>query len=381
MKIKIEEMVRATEDDQVELEGKVFRANDPNEGEYGWSQFIVVKDDTAEQGCWLKLDGEEDKVSKGSTISLKGKVGKEYTDKRGKKARSVNNCEFSVKSSDTKDIQETETTNGTKDNYWEKKFKYEVQRDPKIQLFIVRQCAIKAATELATSLSKSFPIKTEKEYFDCADKIEAHIYRDLMIDESVAILGGEIIGTQEDGTPNVETKEARIEKARETVKNIQENESGETRFRPASTLQKNKIFGYRDEKGWHKGIIESRYIEKDEIRKIGDPKKLSVEKANEWMIFWWGDITDQDDIGARKQREIDNPRDENGKPINALVKGDKTSLTKDVLIDKVNALRRENFLVDDEKFKKEMGYNPNLVELTEAELTKLKEILEHYNPL
>ena len=366
MKIKIEEMVRATEDDQVELEGKVFRANDPNEGEYGWSQFIVVKDDTGEQGCWLKLDGEEDKVSKGSTISLKGKVGKEYTDKRGKKARSVNNCEFSVKSSDTKDIQETETTNGTKDNYWEKKFKYEVQRDPKVQLAIARQCAIKAVTELAVSASKILPLKTEKDYFAFADKIVSYIYKDidLMSDVSVALLGGE---TKE------ETKEERTKKAEGIV--------GETRFRPASTLQLNKIFGYRDEKGWHKGMIESRYIEKEEIREIGDPKKLSVEEASKWLGFWWGDISDPEDIGARKQREIDNPRDENGKPVGALIKGDKTSLTKDILIDAVNALRRENYLVDDEKFEKEMGYNPKLENLTEKELTKLKEILEHYNPL
>ncbi|GAG64707.1 unnamed protein product, partial [marine sediment metagenome] len=87
-----------------------------------------------------------------------------------------------------------------------------------------------------------------------------------------------------------------------------------------------------------------------------------------------------DDIGARKQREIDNPRDKNGKPVNALVKGDKTSIAKDVLVDEIYALRRENRLNDNEKFKEVMGYNPKIEELTEAECTKLKGLLKNYVP-
>jgi len=364
----------------ITIEGKIIKTpKPPNNGEYGWSQMIILKDDTGEIGSWINIESAESAYKVGQYLKVQGKVSK-YK-KGDKQGVSLNGkvLEEIVKDEDVSQEknsadEETSSTNyGTKDNYWEKKFKYEIQRDPKVQLVIVRQCAIKAATELACSGS-SF-VKNKKDFYNWADEIEAHIFRDidLMADSSVAILGGEIVGTQEDGTPKVETKEARLTKASEAV--------GETRFKPASTLQKNKIFGYRDEKGWHKGMIESRYIEKDEIREIGDPKNLSVEKASEWLAMWWGDISDPEDIGARKQREIDNPRDENGKPVSALVKGDKTSLSKDILIDEINALRRENYLVDDEKFEKEMGYNPKLENLTEKELTKLKEILKQYNPL
>jgi len=374
--MKIEEMPRASEGDTIELEGKVFRLKAPNSNDFDggivWSQFVILKDSTGEQGCWLKLDSQEDAVTKGTQISIKGKLGKEYTTSRGKKARSINNCDFEVigkvqapaESSGQSSQSGTTTQSGTKDIYWEKKFKYEVLRDPKVQLIIVRQTAIKAVTELASSGGSM--IKNKKDYYNWADEIVSYIFKgiDLTVEKSKAMLGGE---TKE------ETKEERTKKAKDIV--------GKTEFKPATEKQKNVIFGYRDENGWHKGIIESRYIEKHEIKEIGDPKKLSVEKAGEWITFWWGDQSDPEDIGTRKQREKDNPRDENGKLIGALVKGDKTSLAKDVLIDDINALRRENYLNDDIKFQKEMGYTPNLENLTEEELSKLKGLLKLYNPL
>ena len=353
MKIKIEEMSRASEGDIIELEGKVFKLKEPNsndfEGTIVWSQFIVIKDDTGEQGAWLNLDSAEDKVSKGSTIKIKGKVGKEYKDSRGNIKRSINNCEFEVVGKVQAPAQSSVSSksgNGDREGYWEKKFVW----DQKVHFTIIRECAIKAVTELSKiTQSKTFLIKvhTEKDYFEFADKIKDYLCKKLTKD----------------------TKEEHIEEAREIV--------GETEFRPASTPQKKKIFGYRDAKGWHKGIIESRYITKEEIREIGSPDKLSVEKASDKLSWWWGV---GDEIGERAKREISNPRNENGTPVGSLVKGDKTSVTKDILIDQVNALRRENFLSDDVKFKKEMGYNPKTEELTEEELTKLKELLKYYHP-
>ncbi len=382
MKMKVEEMPRASEGDTIELEGKVSHAQKPNEGQYGWSQFIGVKDDTGEQNCWIKLEGEEDKVTKGTSIAIKGKLGAEYKDNKTKEmVRSINNCEFEVVGKMQETAQSSAKSSsgngsGTKDNYWEKKFKYEVGRDPIVQLVIVRQCAVKAVTELAkVTPSKNFLIKvhTEKDFFEFAIKIEKHIFRDLVLKESVLTFGGKITGVEKNGTPKVETKEEKIEKAEEIV--------GETRFKPASTKQKNIIFGYKDKAGnYHKGHIDSRYIETDEIKKIGDPKKLSVEKASEWIEFWWGEEGDPDDIGARKQREKDNPRDENGKLVGALVKGDKTSVAKDILVDEIYALRRENRLNDDEKFTEVMGYNPKIEELTEKECLKLKDLLKNYVP-
>lgn len=373
--MKVEEIKpRASEGDTIELEGKVFRLKEPNskefEGNVVWSQFIVVKDATGEQGCWLKLDEEGDKVSKGSSIKIKGKLGEEYTEKRsGKLKRSVNNCEFEVIGKVQAHAQSSSSAkgngNGAREEYWAKKFEW----DKKVQFIIVRECAIKAVTELAKvdpgKGKFSIKLNTEKDFFEFAEKIVGYVYS-----EYAKTLKGEIVGTSEDGTPKVETKEERIEKAREVV--------GETEFKPASTEQKKYIYGYRNNKDeWCKGIIESRYMEKPEIREIGDPKKLSLEDATEWLLWWWGPDKKS---GERKKRELEHPRNENGTLVGSLVKGDKTSVAKDILVDEVNALRRENFLIDDVKFKKEMGYNPKTEELTEEELVKLKELLKYYHP-
>lgn len=379
--MKVEEIKpRASEGDVIELEGKVSFVKKPNssdfEGTTVWSQFVYLKDDTGEQGCWLKLDSPEDKVTKGASIKIKGKLSKEYTDKKGVMKRSVNNCDFEV----TGRVQGPARSSGSsangngndRDNYWEKKFEW----DKKVHFSIVRECAIKAVVELAKIERKDFLIKinNEEDFFKFADLITDYICKKITSEEIIATLGGEVIGTSEEN-PKVETKEERIEKAEEAV--------GETRFKPASTLQKNRIFGYKDKEGWHKGIVESRFIEPEEIEEIGDPKDLSVEEASKWLSFWWG-VKGSGEKGERFKREINaknkEPIKEHLKKEEPLVKGDKTSLLKDVLVDQVYALRRENFLTDDEKFWDEIGYNPILEELTEKDLTKLKEILQHYHP-
>jgi hypothetical protein len=371
LKIEIKEMPRASEGDTIELEGKVIRALKPNEGDYGWSQFIVIKDETGEQGAWLKLDSENDKVSKGASLKIKGKVSKEYKDDKGAMKRSLNNCTFE---GDKKEVGSTQG-NGNKDDYWNKKlgldierFEWDKKRDLRNQMIISRECAFKAATELVCAANVEGA--TFDKIFTLSDKIKSHYFKDKEItsEDIVKEFGGT-------------TKEERIEKTKEAV--------GETEFRPATTPQKNKIYGYRDEKGWHKGMIESRFITKEEIREIGSPEKLSVEKASEWLSWWWGV---GEEIGERAKREIEaqgqeeEPREvvdsvkESLSKKESIVKGNKTSVAKDILVDEVSALRRENFLSDDEKFEKDMGYNPNLKELSEKDLLKLKEILKHYHP-
>lgn len=363
--MKVEEIKpRASEGDTIELEGKVSFAQKPREGQYGWSQFIGVKDDTGEQNCWIRLEGEEDKVTKGTSIKIKGKLGEEYKDKRTKEmVRSINGCDFEVvgkmqepAQSSGKSSAQPKGNGGDREGYWEKKFIW----DQKVHFSIVRECAIKAVTELAKAdilpPSKNFL----KEYFKMADEIVNYICRKKLTSEDI---------TRELGGTKEETKEERIEEVEEIV--------GETRFKPASTEQKKYIYGYRNnEDKWCKGIVESRYIKKPEIREIGDPKKLSLEDASEWLLWWWGP---NKKTGERAKREKENPIDE-VKESGSIVKGNKTSLVKDDLVDDINAWRRENFLSDDKKFKEELGYNPKLEELSEEDLLKIKKLIKNYHP-
>lgn len=375
MKIEIKEMPRASEGDTIELEGRITKAIKPNsnefEGKVVWSQFVVLKDETGELGCWLKLDSEGDKVPKGISLKVKGKVSKEYKDSKGVMKRSLNNCTFE---GDKKAIGSTQD-NGDKGGYWSKKleldlerFEWDKKRDLRNQMIIARECAFKAATELVCA--ENVEGATFEKIFTLSDKIKSHYFKDKEItsEDIVKEFGGT-------------TKEERIEKARETV--------GETEFRPATTLQKNKIFGYRDKEGWHKGMIESRFITKEEIREIGSPEKLAVGRASVLLSWWWGI---DDEIGERAKRGIEaqgkeeEPREvvdtvkESLSKKESILKGKETSVTKDILIDEVSALRRENFLSDDEKFKEEMGYNPHLEELSEKDLILIKEVLKHWHP-
>ena len=361
----------------ITIEGKIIKTpKPPGDSEYGWSQMVILKDDTGEIGSWINIESAEDAYKVGQYVKVQGKVSKYM--KGDKPGVSLNGKVLEeIKKVDDGRVQDpaqpsTQSTQGNgngKDNYWEKKFEW----DKKVQAVIIRECAIKAVTELAKiPPSKTFTIKvhTEKDLFEFADKIKNYILKKITSEDITREFGGTVKVEKEE--KKEEIKEERTKKAKEIV--------GKTEFKLASTKQKNIIFGYKDKEGYHKGMIDSRYIETEEIKKIGDPKKMSVDQASEWIEFWWGEQGNPDDIGARKQRERDNPRDENGKPVNALIKGDKTSIAKDIFVDEVNALRRENRLNDDAKFKKEIGYNPKLEELTEAELTKLKDILKRYVP-
>ena len=365
----------------ITIEGKIIKTpKPPGDSEYGWSQMIILKDDTDEMGSWINIESAEDAYKVGQYIKVQGKVSKYM--KGNKPGVSLNNGKVieeivKVEKTQAPTATESKQSNQTpkssyeqKDDYWTKKFKYEVQRDPKVQLAIVRQTAIKAVVDLISS--KVFIIKTKKDFYNSADEIVEYIFKGLDIMES-AILGGETKESKEKEETKTGTKEERTKKAEGIV--------GDTQFKPATTKQKNFIYGYKGEDGiWKKGMIESRYIETHEIEEIGDPKKLSIDKASEWINFWLGESGNTEDIGERQKREFDNPRDSKGVPLNSLVKGNETSLAKDILVDEVNALRRKCRLNDDEKFKKEIGYSPKIESLTEKDLTKVKEILKGYAP-
>lgn len=342
MKMKVDEIKpRASEGDIIELEGKVSHAQKPNEGQYGWSQFIGVKDSTGEQNCWIKLADDVHQVVKGTSIKIKGKLGEEYEDKKSKKmVRSINNCDFEVIGK-VQDLAQSSVSSPKNEKVDDKVWK---EKD----LRMARESALKNIAQYVVAKI----IKLEERFKSAQEDVD-FIYKDMDGIKSESAI-----------------KEERIKKAEDAV--------GETRFRPASTEQKRYIFGYRNNNDeFCKGIIDSRYMKKLEKREIGDPKKLSLEDATEWLLWWWGPDKKS---GERKKRELEHPRNENGTLVGDLVKGEKTSLVKDELVDDINAWRRENFLVDDKKFKEELGYNPKLEELSEEDLLKIKGLIKHYHP-
>jgi len=338
----------------ITIEGRIIKTpKPPGDSEYGWSQMIILKDDTGEIGSWINIESAEDAYKVGQYIKVQGKVSK-YV-KGNKPGVSLNNGKVIEEIVKDENVSQEKPTQKTTQNT--EKVDDKVWRDKDLRM--ARESALKNTTEFVVNNK----IKLEDRFKYAQEDVD-FIYKDMITSEDIT---KEFGGTAKE---EPKTKKERIEKAKEIA--------GKTEFKPASTLQKNRIFGYRDKEGWHKGMIESRYIEKEEIRKIGSPEKLSVEKASDWLGWWWGVGKEE---GERKKREREHPRNENGTLVGSLVKGDKTSLAKDILIDDINALRRENFLIDDVKFEKEMGYNPHLENLTEEELSKLKGVLEHYNPL
>ncbi|GAG02443.1 unnamed protein product, partial [marine sediment metagenome] len=130
-------------------------------------------------------------------------------------------------------------------------------------------------------------------------------------------------------------------------------------------------------------IIKSKYIKKGEGEKIGDLNKLTKKDASSYISYWFG--TDGK-LGERDKRELE----EKESPLKKIVEKEPTiekrdpngdsSLVKDLLIEAIQAKRKELYIEDDEKFKKEIGYNPELKELSEKELLKLNGLLKDWRP-
>ena len=58
----------------ITIEGRITRVLKPRESQYGWSQFVVIKDDTGEMGSNINIESEEAKYQGGEYIQVKGKV-------------------------------------------------------------------------------------------------------------------------------------------------------------------------------------------------------------------------------------------------------------------------------------------------------------------
>ena len=371
--MKIEEVKKL--DDGVSgiiIEGEIIKTpKEPRDSEYGWSQMIILKDDTGEISSWINIESAENAYKVGQYIQVKGKVSK-YV-KGGKPGISLNNgnvIDEIVKEeevSQEKPMQQTQKLvdeiverkikekEYTKDDYWRDKTAREIENNK----CIVRECAIKAVSEEA--VVNLFNILDEKRYFKVADKIVDYINKNQtkieIIKPKIQITSEAI--TKEFGGTTEEVKEQRIETAKDIVNQV-------------SPAQKDMV----------EKIVKSRYITKKEVKNIGDLDLLTKENASKYISYWFGD---KEKMGERDKREL-TEKEENplivdeSKPVTKNDPKDESSLIKDLLIETINKQRKELHLEDDEKFKKEIGYNPKLEELTEEKLLKLKELLKDWKP-
>ena len=388
----------------ITIEGRITKTpKEPGNSEYGWSQMIILKDDTDEMGSWINIKSAEDAYKVGQYIKVKGKVSK-YV-KGGKPGISLNNgnvIDEIQKDEDVSQEKPTETNTQpitqpksqpikkeyTNNDYWRDK----TLRDIENNKCIVRECAIKAVTEEA--VINLFNILNEVQYFGTADKIVNYIY-DVLKDKGK--ITSEAITKEFGGT-----KEERIAKAKETVKKVenpawiqkeQKLDLTESAINPhltepvnetmATIPQKKQIYGYINEEGKKiGGMVDSQYIKEGEVKNIGEWQSLTKANGIRYWDYWYGK---EGEMGERDKRELE-AKDKEGNPFvterEPVEKRDpkSNSLTKDVLIDDIQALRKKLFLDDDVKFKKEIGYNTNFDKWTEKELKKVKDILKDWKP-
>ncbi|MBA7575704.1 hypothetical protein ES708_17540 [subsurface metagenome] len=191
----------------IEISGEVTYANDPrnfkgdSKGRHYdfWSQYIAVEDETDSIGCNITIKNEEAALFEGDQVTIKGKL-TEFEDKDGnmqrklngrikrtreEKAREEENRGEKIEATEVTGEKKETTGGGKKTNNGGKKTNNggkKTNNGGKNELHIVRECAIKAVTELAKiSPDKTFTIKvqTEKDFFAFSDKIVKYIYKEL----------------------------------------------------------------------------------------------------------------------------------------------------------------------------------------------------------
>lgn len=381
--MKIEEVLKLEDGvSGITIEGEIIKIpEEPRNSEYGWSQMIILKDDTDEMSSWINIKSAKDAYAIGQYIKVKGKVRK-WT-KGNKSGISLNNANVIdeiVKAEEFKEeekvsqakqtVEKPISTHSTpvekeytKSDYWHDKTLREIENNK----CIVRECAIKAVTELACSENKIFQFEIDG-YFTFADTIVDYIYDrwgKITSEDITKEFGGTAVEKPEEKDQIEKPKEERIEKAREVVGQI--------------------ILATEPQLNMVEKIIKSQYITEKEVENIGDLKVLNKENASKYISYWFGG---GEVIGERAERELIA---KNEGPFKEKITGkeqtiekkdpkDDSSLVKDLLIETINTQRKELHLTDDEKFEKTIGYNPKLEELTEEKLLKLKELLKDWKP-
>jgi len=386
----------------ITIEGRITRVLKPRESQYGWSQFLVLKDDTGEMGSNINIENEEAKYQGGEYIQVKGKVSHYVKNDKPNVSLNGNVIDEITKVEDvsqekptTQPISQPKTTQKeyTKDDYWRDKTAREVDNNK----CIVRECAIKAATEINVGRMTTAKPMVDSEYFELANEIVEYIYKDQkklpqptnaeitnMAEESLKEFGGTVKENPylpEGYKENVE-KDLKIARAKELVKNPHLADPVDDTM--ATVKQKKQIYGYINEEGKKiGGMVDSQYIKKDEVKNMIKADKLTKAQGIKYWDYWYGK---DEELGERDKRELaakekDNPFVTARQPIEKRDPEDDASLNKDLLLEKIQRLRKKQYLTDDTKFAEAMECNANFDRWTEKDLERLIEKLEMYNPL
>lgn len=184
---------------QVAIQGEITYSMEPRQYGKSISQFVVIQDETGKQGCNISLPSMEDKLENGSNVHVEGVVDK-YPDKKnpnpdgslpiatsvkGRVMEHYTNAEdfpyganvgksYKDEEDEIKNMQKAEEKAKvlpakserqpvelrnqqkvyTNNDYWKDKFLLDVERQvmqKENNKLIVRECAIKAATEITSA--------------------------------------------------------------------------------------------------------------------------------------------------------------------------------------------------------------------------------------
>jgi len=360
----------------ITIEGRITRVLKPRESQYGWSQFIVIEDDTANMGSNINIENEEAKYQGGEYVKVQGKVSRYVKD--GKPNVSLNGHlideivkveNVSQEKQNTQPISQPVKLEKDMDKVWEDK-----------DMRMARGSALKnVADYVVAGLVKL------GDRFDYAHEDVDFIYNGLEKTIASEAITKEFGGTVEEKPENSHDnseKDQKIARARELVRNPHLAEPVNNTM--ATVKQKKQIYGYINEEGKKMGgMVDSKYITKKEVENIGKADKLTKAQGIKYWDYWYGK---EEELGERDKRELaakekeGNPFVTERQPIKKRDPKDESSLNKDVLIEKIQSLRKENHLEDDKKFMTELGCNAKFDRWSEKELIKLKEKLEMYKP-
>ncbi|TET08475.1 MAG: hypothetical protein E3J83_03250 [Candidatus Atribacteria bacterium] len=198
--VKIQEVLELPKGTPVKIRGRVTHSLKPRKLWKGISQFIVLGDATGSIGCNVSCENIDNGYELDENLVIVGERG-EYPEKdrrtgqlTGGVVKNINGYVESSFIDADEDLKEEETDQPSDDtsktvsvpkyrqeDYWKDKFLLDVERQEVYNAnneTIIRECAIKAVTELAGI--KFFPegINFKKRYFEFAEEIVNWIKND-----------------------------------------------------------------------------------------------------------------------------------------------------------------------------------------------------------